>query len=396
MGNTKQMMMQRLLPIIFLIATVISCKTSRVIEQTSTKDFTKFEHGLNIQKEADSTVVGQSIQKRLDFHKVPGASVAIFEEGELVWCKAYGVLKNGTLDKVDLNTKFQAASISKAVTALGIFILVEKYKLGIDTDVNQYLKNWKVNYDEFSGTEKVTIRRLLDHSAGINVPGFYGYSKSITMPSSLQILNGEANNEKVKLDTLPGTKFLYSGGGYTILGQLIEDVSGMSYSEFMKKEIFEPLKMTHSSYDLFPERNISYAHDKEGVVHPEGWLVYPESAGAGLWTTPSDLAKFCVAIEDAYHNFKNPLILNSDAIEMLKPSVQWTEKNWWGLGVTVRGEDDNAFYFHPGSNPGGYRCMMVDFYKKRSGIIIMTNSDNGAALYNEILDSYFNFKDIKA
>ncbi len=388
--------MKKIASIIFLIITSVGCKQSESNTQQSTKDYSKFENGLAIKNTGDSlSHSGYSIQERLEHHKVPGASVAIFENGEIVWRKEYGVLKSNANNKVDSNTKFQAASISKAVTGLGVLKLVEQFNLDMDSDVNQYLKKWQVDYNRFPGNQKVTIRRLLSHSAGVNVDGFYGYSKSSTIPSTLQILNGYGNNEKVQLDTIPGTKFLYSGGGYTILEQLVEDVSNMTFSEYFEKEIFEPLKMTNSTYNFFPKENVSCAHDKEGAVHPEEWLVYPELAAAGLWTTPSDLVKFCVAIENSYHNSENSLITSSSTKKMLQPTIEWQGGNWWGLGVAIRGEKDNTFYWHSGSNPGGYRCMMIDFFKKRSGIIIMTNSDNGASLYNEIIDSYFNFKEIK-
>ncbi|MEM6631798.1 MAG: serine hydrolase domain-containing protein [Bacteroidota bacterium] len=388
------MMIKKLLLVIFSIVLVGSCKQGETNKQEATQDYSEFENGLSFQHVYDSVIGGKSFQERLDFHKVPGVSVAIFEKGEIVWRKEYGVLKSDSNRKVNSSTKFQAASISKAVAALGVFKLVEQFNLDIDTDVNEYLKKWKVDYGEFSNEEKVTIRRLLSHSAGINVAGFYGYSKSSSIPSLLQLLDGKGNNEKVEVQREPGTEFLYSGGGYSILEQLVEDVSGVRFEEYMNKEIFEPLDMSNSTYNLFPRENISYAHDTTGNTHPEGWLVYPELTGAGLWTTPSDMVKFCVAIENSFYTIDTPLISDDYAKEMLKPSIEWANGIWWGLGVALKGENENTFYWHSGSNPGGYRCMMLDFYKKRTGIIIMTNADNGAALYNEIIDSFFSYKGI--
>ena len=388
--------MNKIILLIFLITIITGCKPNNSDKKESTKDYSKFESGLNIKENNDSLMQsGQSIQERLEHHKVPGASVAIFENGEIIWRKEYGVLKSNFDDKVNFDTKFQAASISKAVGALGVLKLVEQFDLDIDADINQYLKKWKVDYSQFPDTQKVTIRRLMSHSAGINVDGFYGYSKSSTIPSNLQILNGNGNNAKVQIDTIPGTKFLYSGGGYSILERLVEDVSEISFSEFLENEIFEPLKMKHSTYDLFPVDNIAHAHDRQGDIHPEGWLIYPELAAAGLWTTPTDIAKFCIAIENSFYNNENSIISMAYAKEMLRPTIEWRRGIWWGAGVALKGENEEVFYWHSGSNPGGYRCMMIDFYKKRSGIVVMTNSDNGAALYNEILDSYFNFKGIK-
>ena len=368
---------------------IVSCK------QKSTTDYSNFENELSIKLEGDSLTTKQTIQKRLEYYKVPGVSVAIFENGHVVWSKGYGVRKSNSKNKVNSNTKFQAASISKAVAALGVLKLVEEFELDLDADVNQYLKKWKVNYNNFSNKEKVTIRRLLSHSSGMNVPGFYGYSKSETIPTTLQILNGDGNNDKVKLDTIPGNTFLYSGGGYTVLEQLVEDVSRTRFDDYMKKQIFEPLHMSNSTYELFPSGNIAHAHDANGIEHEEGWLVYPELAAASLWSAPADIAKICIAIENSLHNSKSSIISSDLAKEMLTPTIEWRNGIWGGAGVALKGENEEAFYWHSGSNPGGYRCMMVDFYKKRSGIIVMTNSDKGAALYNEIIDSFFNFKGIK-
>ena len=388
--------MKKIVLIIFSITIILGCDQSKSDNRQSTKDYSKFENGLNIIKNGDSlTHSGQSIQNRLEYYKVPGASVAVFEDGQIEWTNAYGVQKSNSNKEVNSNTKFQAASISKAVAALGVMKLVEKFELDLDKDVNQYLKKWKVDYSKFSSNEKVTIRRLLSHSAGINVPGFYGYSKSSTFPTTLQLLNGEGNNEKVELDTIPGNTFLYSGGGYTVLEQLVQDVSMMRFDDYMKKEIFEPLNMSNSTYDFFPTGNIAHAHDTTGVEHPEGWLIYPELAAASLWSTPVDIAKFCIAIENSFYNNENSIISEALAKEMLTSTIEWRGGIWWGAGVALNGKNEEAFYWHSGSNPGGYRCMMVDFYKKRSGIIVMTNSDRGAALYNEIIDSYFNFKGIE-
>lgn len=386
--------MEKIVLTMVLFTFIVGCKQNSSYKQKSIIDYSKFENGLNVKSVGDSLEDGQSIQERLEFHKVPGASIVIFENGKVTWSKEYGVEKANTNKKVKSTTKFQAASISKAVAALGVIKLVEKFSLIIDADVNQYLKEWKIDYGKFSDEEKVTIRRLLSHSASINVAGLYGYTKSDSIPSTLEILNGKGNNEKVQLDTIPGTKFLYSGGGYIILEQLVEDVSEMKFNEYMEKEIFEPLKMSNSTYNVSPNDNISYAHDVEGGVNPEGWLRYPELAAAGLWTTPTDIAKFCIAIEDSYHKNGNSLISNASSKEMLQPIIEWQGGNWWGLGVALNKKNDDAFYWHSGSNPGGYRCMMADFFEKRSGIVVMTNSDNGAALYGEIIDSFFNYKGI--
>lgn len=387
-------MNKNLLTILILLI-IFSCKQNNTSKsntlKTNVKDYTSFENGLNFN---DSTKIGQSIKERLVFHKIPGASVAIFENGQITWNKEYGVSDSQSNESVDSTTKFQAASISKTVTALGVLKLVEKHQLDIDEDVNQYLENWKIDYSRFTDSSKVSIRRLLSHTAGINISGFKGYSKNDSLLSTTQVLNGKGNTERIKLDTIAGTKFSYSGGGYTILQALIEDVSEISFQEYFDKQVFKPLKMYNSTFSQFPKSNVSSGHDKIGIVHPEGWLIYPELAAAGLWTTTSDLVKFCIAIEKSYYGKNNSFISETYAKEMLKPLTKWSAGEF-GLGVMLKGKDQDVFYFHTGSNPGGYRSMMVDFYNRKTGIVILTNSDNGGALYNEILFSFINFNEIK-
>ncbi len=385
--------MNKYLFIILILSVLFGCKQNIIKSEESKtikKDYSSFENGLNYN---DSTNTGQSINERMEFYKVPGVSVAIFDDGKIIWQKGYGLLDTDTEKETNSNTKFQVASISKAVTSLGIIKLVEDHNLDIDKDINQYLKNWKIDYAKFSDTSKVTIRKLLSHTGGINLSGFKGYSKSEKIPTTVQVLNGQGNTAKIKLDTIAGTKFSYSGGGYTILQLLVENVTDLSFQEYFKNKVFEPLKMKNSTFNQFPYDNVSSAHDKAGISHKEDWLVYPELSAAGLWSTPSDLSIFCLAIENSY-DYNGGFISNKNAREMLKPVIKWSAGEF-GLGLMLKGTGQNLFYFHTGSNPGGFRSIMVDFYKRKTGIVILTNSDNGGALYNEILLSFMKLNNIE-
>lgn len=332
----------------------------------------------------DSVSNGYSIEEQMEKYKVPAVSVAAFKDGEIIWAKAYG-LKNSTgQDKTDKDTKFQAASISKPVTSVGVLKLIETYGLDLDADVNGYLKSWKVP-EKFTQNEKVTLRRLLSHTSGTNLGGFQGYGKSDSIPDILGVIEGKGNSPQVKIDTVPGSTFSYSGGGYAILQLLIEDVSGKSFENYFQEEIFRPLNMTNSTFEQFPKDDVALAHTKDGKPHPDGWLVHPELAAAGLWTTPSDLAKFCVAIENGYHENSSALLSKKMVDNMLAPV-----KNW-GLGVGLRGENDKTYFFHGGANPGSFKCLMVDFFKKRTGLVVMTNGENGDKVHDDILRSFDNF-----
>lgn len=355
------------------------------------KDYSSIENSLH---QDDSTKTSHSLIERIKFHKVPGVSVAIFEDGNITFRNEYGVRDSDSKEKVDSLTKFQAASIGKTVTAIGILKLVETNNLDIDEDVNQYLKSWKVDYTRFSDSSKVTIRRLLSHTSGINMNEIKGYKKKDTIPSTVEILNGYGNTDKIKLDTIPGTGFYYSGGGYTVLQAMIEDISKMSFQKYFENEVFKPLKMDHSTFNQFPSGNVSSAHDQDGNPHPEDWIIYPELAAAGLWTTPSDLANLCIAIDNSYSGKDNSFLSSETAKEMMKPVTKWSAGEF-GLGIMLRGTDENEFYFHTGSNPGGFRSMMIDLPKKKTGIVVLTNSDNGTSLYNEIVTSFFKLNNVE-
>ncbi|HEX4097400.1 MAG TPA: serine hydrolase domain-containing protein, partial [Caulobacteraceae bacterium] len=146
---------------------------------------------------------------------VPGVSVAFVRDGRIAWVRGYGVKSVGG-SPVTPDTLFQAASISKPLTALAVLRLVEMGRLDLDTNVNRYLKTWKVGANAFTAQKPVTIRGLLTHTAGVTVHGFPGYSAGEPVPTLTQVLDGvlPANSPPLWVDTTPGTIWRYSGGGY--------------------------------------------------------------------------------------------------------------------------------------------------------------------------------------
>ena len=352
----------------------------------SKNDYSSIENGLVpavlLNDSASNTY---SVKERMEYYNIPGASIAIFKNGEIVWRKTYGVTQRGYHTKITPETRFQAASISKSITGLGVLKLVENHNLDLDSEINLYLKSWKFR-SPFLKEADVTIRKLLTHTAGTNISGVMGYNKSDTIPgSTADILNGKGVTPPIKLDTIPGARFSYSGGGYIVLQQLIEDVSGIGFKDYFEKVVFQPLEMTHSTFNQFPKTNVSSAHGWEGNLYPNGWRIFPEMAAAGLWTTPSDLAKFCFAVERSYHGEHGAFISQQLAKEMLTPIKKR------GLGVALETEKKEPFFFHGGSNSGGYRNIMADAYNQRTGIIVMTNATQGHMFWDEILRSFSNF-----
>src|ERR1051326_5634145 len=167
----------------------------------------------------------------MKLYNVPGLSLAVIENYKIVDTKAYGVIAPGSTTPVTARTLFQAGSISKPVAATGALSLVEQGKLSLDENVNDKLKSWKVPDNEFTATQKVTLRRLMSHTAGLTVHGFPGYDVDAPVPTLVQIFNGEkpANTAPIRVDITPGTKERYSGGGVTIEQQLMIDVTGKQF-----------------------------------------------------------------------------------------------------------------------------------------------------------------------
>jgi CubicO group peptidase (beta-lactamase class C family) len=263
----------------------------------------------------------------MQLYKVPGISVAVVDNFKIAWAKGYGVAEAGSSTPVTAHTLFQAASISKPVAAAGTLSLVEQGKLSLDQNVNQRLKSWQVPDNEFTQKEKVTLRRILSHSAGLTVHGFPGYEVGTPIPTLVQIFNGEppANNPPIRVDIVPGTKYRYSGGGVAIEQQLVIDVTGKPFPQFMRETVLDKIGMTDSTYEQpLPAARAAMAATatrSDGKSIPGKWHVYPEIAAAGLWTTPTDLAKFGIEIALSKQGKANHVISQSMARQMLTPQM---------------------------------------------------------------------------
>lgn len=266
--------------------------------------------------------------------------------------------------------------------------LVEEGKLDLDDDVNMYLKWWKIEDNDYIRDEKVTLRRILSHSAGLTVHGFGGYSSTDTVPDILHILNGEnpANSPRIFPDTMPGIMYRYSGGGYTVMQKMLTDITGMSFPGLMNMYVLDPLGMENSSYEqpLTEEMAVNAAagHKPDGSMVPGKWHSYPEMAAAGLWTTATDLLKYALEVQHSLKGEANNVISQEMTEEMLTPQM-----DSHGLGPAIGGEGDSLSFSHGGANEG-YRCQLFAFARLGQGLAIMTNSENGGNLIPEILRSF--------
>jgi CubicO group peptidase (beta-lactamase class C family) len=328
-----------------------------------------------------------NLQKLMEVYKVPGLSVAVIDDFKIAWAKGYGVTEAGGATPVTTKTLFQAGSISKPVAATGALYLVEHGKLSLDEDVNRKLVSWKVPENEFTRDQKVTLRRLMSHSAGLTVHGFPGYAVDATIPTLVQIFNGEkpANTAPIRVDIVPGTKGVYSGGGITIEQQLVIDVTGEPFPQFMRETVLDKIGMRESTYEqpLPPARATLAASGTyaDGKVVPGKWHVYPEMAAAGLWTTPSDLARFAIEIALSKQGKANHVLSQSMTQQMLTPQIDRI-----GLGFFL-GDKNNTGQFGHGGADEGFQAMLTMFSDSGHGVAVMANSDNGIAIANYLIKS---------
>jgi CubicO group peptidase (beta-lactamase class C family) len=361
----------------FLIA-IIACKKDKKINFDSLE--IEVESATEPLKEFD-------LSQRMAYYNVPGVSIAVVNNGRIEWAKGYGIANSENGAKVDSETLFQAGSISKPLAAIAALQLVEAGKLELNKDVNLYLKNWTIEENEFTKNEKVTLERLLTHTAGTTVHGFPGYRQNETIPAIAAVLSGQGNTDAVIVDKIPGSLWRYSGGGYTIIEKIIEDVSGLPLEKYMDKNVLSPIGMTNSTYEqpLSDNRQAkaSAAYNNNGKIIEGLWHNYPEQAAAGLWTTPSDLAKYCIEIQEILSGKKEG-VLSEGIVELMLTK----HKNNWGLGPALDKEGDSLTFGHGGKNVG-FTNNLVAFAHKGSAVVIMTNGDNGGELINEIQKSIF-------
>jgi CubicO group peptidase (beta-lactamase class C family) len=325
-----------------------------------------------------------TLAERMAALKVPGVSIAVINDGAIEWAKGYGVVEAGSTTPVTAGTLFQAASISKSLAALAALRLVEQGKLGLDEDVNARLSSWKVPDNELTRTEKVTLRRLLSHTAGLTVHGFGGYPADAAVPTVVQVLNGEkpANSEAVRVDVVPGSLWRYSGGGYTVMQRLLADVTGKPFPALLSELVLKPLGMGDSTCEQpLPAEKRGVAatgHRPDGKPIPGRYHTYPEMAAAGLWTTPTDLARFLLEVQRALRGQSS--VMTAETARRMTT----VEKEGYGLGLSLQGTGPALSFGHGGSNEG-FKCQMTAFVERGQGVVVMTNGDQGYVLGSEIL-----------
>lgn len=343
-----------------------------------------------------------NLRSQMKALNVPAVSIAAIRNGAIDWAQAYGV---SSIDGGPVTTKtlFGAASISKPVTALGVLKLVEEGKIDLDANVNQYLKRWKIPENEFTAKEKVTVRELLNHTSGIGTHNGEIYDPSEPLPTLLQLLDGEkpARTVPVRVEAIPGTKFAYANGGYLMLYLLIEDVSGQSFAVYMKRNVLDPIGMKDSTFEAplpldWQLRAVTaYGGDGKSAT-PPGKFVEPNLAAGGLWSTPTDLAKFLIEVQREYEG-KSHRVLHQKTMRMIfSPGLLSPPTRQYGLGFEVGGSSKDRFIRHEGS--AFFQDDMVE-YLRGDGIVVMTSGGGGGAIADEVMRSaatVYDFPDFRS
>jgi CubicO group peptidase (beta-lactamase class C family) len=312
---------------------------------------------------------------------VPGVSVAVIRNGEIRWAKGYGVTHaNGPA--VTPSTLFQAASISKPVAAMGALRMVEEGKLALDADINTMLTSWKL--PPGPGEAKATLRQLLSHTAGTGVHGFPGYAAGAAVPTALQVLDGSgpANTKAVRIDSVPGAAWKYSGGGYTIVQQAMVERGGKTFEDLLADSVLKPIGMNDSTFaQPLPAALLGRAalpHDRNGEPVAGGPHTHPEQAAAGLWTTPTDLARFALEVQRSAAGAKG--VLSPAMVRTMLTPV----RQQYGLGLEIEGEGAGLSFGHGGSNVG-YKTSLYAYAANGDGVVVMTNGDRGGELAGGLL-----------
>ncbi|MFE4960961.1 serine hydrolase, partial [Streptomyces sp. NPDC056653] len=309
----------------------------------------------------------------MDEHHIPGVAVAVLRDGEVASLHGYGVLETGSTRPVTPTTLFQAGSISKHITALAVLRLVDEGTLDLDTDVNSRLTGgWRIT-DPARTPVAVTLRQLLSHWSGLVSVPYAGVAPGAELPPLSELL------AQVHSEVAPGTRFLVSNTNYWVIQRLLEDVTGLPFAELMRRTVFEPLRMAHSSFDQdHPKTSgtpAAVGHGPLGDPVEGGWRAGPHLASSGLWSTVADLAKVAVELRRAYLGEPFAFLSEPLAEEMLTPVGEGT---FYGLGTVVDGEAPALEAGH-GGEPYGYRNMMIVRISDGTGFVVLTNAVSGRA-----------------
>jgi CubicO group peptidase (beta-lactamase class C family) len=328
-----------------------------------------------------------TLKDRMQQYYIHGLSIAVIHNYKIEWVRGYGMMDTATKEPVTTQTVFQAGSISKSLNGVGVLKLVQDKKIDLYADINNYLRSWKFPYDTVSKGKKITLANLLSHTAGLTIHGFPGYERDDTIPSLTDILDGKppANTKAVRSQFAPGLRYEYSGGGTTIAQVMMMDITGQAYDVYMWDHVLKPLDMTMSSYSQPPakdkEKFLATGYNEDGAEIEKKYNVYPEQAAAGLWTNPTDIAKYIIETQLSLQGKSNKVLSQEMTKLRLTPYIDSNA----ALGVFIETKGGQKYFGHSGSDKG-FLSTYKGSLENGNGIVVMVNSNSGGIL-NEVVNS---------
>ncbi len=371
--------MKRMLALLLLLAAVSGAAGE------ARADATADAHVAHITQNMPVGVWGWTFGPETLAVRMQPVSIAVINNYKIDWARGFGVTAPGSKTEVSDKTLFQAGSISKVLTALGILRLVDGHALSLDDKVNQRLVSWKLPENDFTRDASVTVRRLLSHTADTTVHGFPGYDREASRPTLVQVLDGTppANTAPVRVEAVPGSRWQYSGGGYLVLQQLAIDTAHKTFPDFMRDTVLVPAGMDDSTYEQpLPkvlEPRAACGVLRSGAAVKGCFHVYPEMAAGGLWTTPSDLAKLAILLMRARAGSPNPL-LSADVARQMFTAHGYASEEYMneGLGIFF----DGPRFAHGGDDDGFVAFFVA--YSSGNGAVIMCNADGALGLLDDV------------
>ena len=343
-----------------------------------------------------------SIAERMEYYNVQGLSIAVINNNQIEWSKGYGVLEASKNQPVTSETLFNACSVAKPVAAAGVLTLVERGLLDLDEDVNEKLVSWQVPENAFTAQEKVTLRRLLSHTSGLN-DGFQsggwescyateGEAPDVTVEQMLVADPRTGLSAATHVITIPGGAYRYNNLAYSIVQLLVENVIKEPFAAFMQSAVLDPLKMSSSTFEqplpLELRDRATTEHGASGEPTAGKRRHYPLLAAGGLWTTPSDLARFTIELMSAYNGESSAILSQDMANEMLSPQTEILGhplENSYGLGMALGDDGGEMRIQHMGGCPWGSNSWLIAYPETGQGAVVMTNSVSGSTIRAEIV-----------
>lgn len=352
---------------------VFSCALSFAQKTKNSQNLTSETASLNSLKMPTSEMMSK--------YNLKGLSVAVFENYKIIWTNQWGVKASNSDEKIDQNTAFSTASISKPIVAIVCAILEEKGLIDLDEPIANILKRWKLPESNFTQNSVVTWKNLLSHTAGTSQGGFEDYYEGDSIPNIVQSLQGKLlPRSKKGIDFLfePGTNWEYSGGGYVIIQCALEDHFNKPLSQIVKETLLDPLQLQNSTMVQPNERgflvNIAKVHNSRGEIIRTGIPITPQVAPSGLWSTPTDLALIAIEMQKALLG-KDNKVISSTVAKKVTDIVTMNGPRGWSYGwQRSLGFGNQEWFSHDGSNTGTGGDLLATM-KNGNGIAVLANGD---------------------